>query len=255
MKLLSLFVERESLIHQIDPITKLYYIVFAILMPAICSSITVSIACAFVSIILLAIGKVLKNTLSVFGFVSFVLFTVIIIQGLFGVKNETIFFQIMGLTFYKEGLMESLVIVFRVINIVASFLILVLTTRPSDLVEDLVRKGLSPRIGYVILSVFQIIPQMMSTVDTITDAQKSRGMETEGNLFVRMKAFVPLMGPVVLSSFNNAKERAMALEVRAFGSKIKRTFLSEPKNYKFCMPIRASLLIILIGAVIGRFIL
>ena len=255
MKSLSLYVEKNSFVHQIDPITKLFYIVFAILVPIIWPNIIVSAVCAFVSIMFLVLGKVFKNSLPVFGFVSFVLLTVVVIQGLFGVDNKVIAFKIIGLTFYKEGLMNALAIVFRVLNIVASFLILVLTTKPSDLVEDLVRKGLSPRIGYVILSVFQIIPQMMSTVNTITDAQKSRGMETEGNLLVRMRAFIPLMGPVVLNSFINTKERAMALEVRAFGSNKKRTFLNELKHYKFSLPIRLTMLIILVGVVIGRILL
>ena len=72
---------------------------------------------------------------------------------------------------------------------------------------------------------------MMSTKDTITDAQRSRGMETEGKLSVRMKAFLPLISPVVMSSLINTRERAIALEVRGFGRKQKKTWLEErPKN-------------------------
>ena len=93
-----------------------------------------------------------------------------------------------------------------------AFAMFVLTTKPAALVEDLEQAGFSPRFGYMISSVFQIIPQMMGTMNTIMDAQRSRGMETEGSLFVRAKAFIPLISPVVSSSLINTRERAIALE-------------------------------------------
>jgi energy-coupling factor transport system permease protein len=208
-----------------------------------------------VGLLLLIIAKVFRNSLPVYGFVLFVLFTVIIIQGLFYVDNETILFQLGSLDFYKEGLLYAFTLSMRVINIVASFLILVLTTKPSDLVESLVRKGLSPRFGYVLLSVFQIVPQMMSTVGTITDAQRSRGMETEGKLSVRIKAFLPLIGPVVLSSLIQTKERAMALEVRGFNAKGKKTHLHNEKDYAYSRTIQLGLWGIIVLAIVGRFMI
>ena len=80
------------------------------------------------------------------------------------------------------------------------------------------KRGFSPRFGYIVTSVFQIIPQMMGTMNTIMDAQRSRGLETEGNLRTRGKAFLPLISPVVMSSLINTRERAIALEVRGFGA-------------------------------------
>jgi hypothetical protein len=101
----------------------------------------------------------------------------------------------------------------QVLNMLGSFSLLVLTTKPNDLIESLVRRGLSARIGYVLSSVLQIIPQMAASMETIMDAQRSRGMEMEGKLLIRLKAFIPLIGPVVMSSLIGVKERAMALEV------------------------------------------
>ena len=71
-----------------------------------------------------------------------------------------------------------------------SFATFVLSTKPADLVEALEKSGFSKRFGYIINSVFQIIPQMTGTMSTIMDAQRSRGMETEGSLLVRAKAFI-----------------------------------------------------------------
>ena len=50
-------------------------------------------------------------------------------------------------------------------------------------------------------------------------------METEGKLMTRLKAFLPLISPVVMSALTSTRERAIALEVRGFGSKVKKTYL------------------------------
>ncbi|AZU60738.1 energy-coupling factor transporter transmembrane component T family protein [Neobacillus mesonae] len=255
MKSISLFVDRESFVHDIDPITKLYYILFAIIIPIILPSFTISTICVGISILLLLTAKVIRKTLPVYGFVFLVLITVVIIQGLFKPGNETVLFNLGPFAMHKEGLLFAITIALRVTNIVSAFMILVLTTKPSDLVESLVRKGMSPRIGYVIVSVFQIIPEMMSTMSTIMDAQRSRGMETEGKLLTRIKAFIPLLGPVVLGSLINTKERAMALEVRGFNSRNPKTYLYVEKTFTYSKAIQATMMLLTICAVAWRIFL
>jgi energy-coupling factor transport system permease protein len=252
LKSISLYEEKASFVHDIDPMTKLWYILFALLIPIILPSYTISFLLAGFSFALLLAGKVIRKTIPVFGFVFLILITVVIIQGMFKPENETVLFEIGPLTMYKEGLLYALTIILRVINIISSVMILVLTTKPSDLVETLVRKGMSPRFGYVISSVFQIIPEMMATMGTITDAQRARGMETEGKLLVRIKAFLPLLGPVVLGSLINTKERAMALEVRGFNSQVPKTYLYEEKKYQFSKAIQLGLLLLTVAALAWR---
>lgn len=252
MKSISLFEDRASFVHNVDPITKLWYIPFAILLTIILPSYTISFLCIGFSMVLLTAAKVIRKTIPVFGFVFLILITVVFIQGMFKPENETILFQIGPITMYKEGLLYALTITLRVINIIGAFMVLVLTTKPSDLVESLVRKGMSPRIGYVIISVFQIIPEIMSSVGTITDAQRSRGMETEGKLLVRIKAFLPLLGPVVLGSLINTKERAMALEVRGFNSQAPKTYLYEENKYAPRRVIRSGMGLLILAAIVWR---
>ncbi|HVI40656.1 MAG TPA: energy-coupling factor transporter transmembrane component T [Anaerovoracaceae bacterium] len=89
-------------------------------------------------------------------------------------------------------------------------------------------------------------------MSTITDAQRSRGMETEGNLLIRLEAFIPLIAPVIMSSLINTKERALALEVRGFNSKKKKTFLNDEVKTGADRYIQAGLLIIIAAAFIWR---
>ncbi|MFM1651411.1 energy-coupling factor transporter transmembrane component T family protein [Brevibacillus sp. B_LB10_24] len=252
MKSMSLYVNRHSPVHSVDPITKLYYIGAAIVVPFIAPSFHAAWVWLLLSVCLLLIAKVFRRALPILGFVAFVLATVIVIQSLFHPGNATAWFYIGSIGVYQEGFWYALGICFRALNIVCAFSILVLTTKPSDLVEALVRKGLSPRIGYVLSSVFQIIPQMVATMGTITDAQRSRGMETDGSLLVRIRAFFPLLGPVVLSSLLNTKERALALQVRGFNATGEKTFLHEQQTYPYSAVLQWGLIGVVMIVIIWR---
>ncbi|MGH4124635.1 MAG: energy-coupling factor transporter transmembrane component T family protein [Clostridium sp.] len=252
MKALSLYQEKDTVVHKVDPISKMLYIIISIAIPIILPYKTIGLLCMSISLILLLIAKVFKKVIPLISFSMIILLSIIVIQGLFNAENKTPTFHIGKAIFYKEGLLFALEICIRVINILCAFAILVLTTKPSDLIECLVRRGLSPKIGYVLSSVLQIIPQMTSTMETITDAQRSRGMETEGKLTVRMKAFLPLIGPVVMNSLINTRERAMALEVRAFNSKASKTFLNEEQKGSYNKIIKVVLILLLLLAVVWR---
>ena len=170
-------------------------------------------------------------------------------------ETRTPLFAIGPAVFYKEGVNYAIGILINIVNILMSFCVLILTTKPSAMIENLVRRGFSPRFGYVFISVFQIIPQMTETMSTITDAQRSRGMETEGRLLVRMKAFIPLIAPVIMSSLINTKERALALEVRGFNSKRKKTFLNDEVKTGADKFIQIALLIAIAAAFVWRVML
>ncbi|NLL77811.1 MAG: energy-coupling factor transporter transmembrane protein EcfT [Clostridiales bacterium] len=252
MKSISLYEEKGSLLNKLAPESKILYIIIALLLPVIMGSRWVSIGFIAVSFFLLLISKVLRKTVPILSISGFVLLTVVIIQGIFRAGNVTPVFAVGPVSFYKEGLMFAFEIVVNVLNILLSFCVLILTAKPSDIVENFVRKGFSPRFGYVFISVFQIVPQMTETMSTITDAQRSRGMETEGNLLVRIKAFGPLISPVVMSSLINTRERALALEVRGFNARNKKTFLNDEKKCGADKYIQLGMLAMLIAGIVWR---
>ncbi len=255
MKSISLYEEKGSLLNKLAPESKILYIIAALVIPYVIGSRWIGVGFIIASTVLLLSAKVIRKTLPILGVSGFVLVTVLLIQGLFRAGNTTPVLALGPVVFYKEGLHFAFGIVVNVLNILLSFCVLILTTKPSDMIENFVRKGFSPRFGYVFISVFQIIPQMTETMATITDAQRSRGMETEGNLFVRMKAFIPLISPVVMSSLINTKERALALEVRGFNATTKKTFLNDEKKIPADQYIQIGIVIAIIAAAVWRIVL
>lgn len=254
MKSISLYVDNGSWLCKVHPFTKLAYIATAISVPLLVGKLSFFAIFIALSLAVLASGRLLKRVVPLIAFSFTILITIFLIHGLFNQSNRNILFSIGPLHFYREGLLYALHIGCNVLNMLLSFAILVLSAKPSELVEELEKRGFSRRMGYIITSVFQIVPQMTDTMNTITDAQRSRGLETEGSLLTRAKAFLPLISPVVMSSLINTRERAVALEVRGFAAKQKKTYLADRTPHRGDTPITVVLLAMIAAALLWRIV-
>ncbi len=252
MKSISLFVDNGTYLTKIHPFTKLMYVLMAICVPLIGGKLYLFPCLITLSLCLLISGRLLKKAVPLIAFSFTIILVIFLIQGLFYHKNVTPWFGLGKMIFYREGVLYATRIGCNVLNMLLSFAVFVLSTRPQELVEEMEKHGFSKKFGYVVNSVFQIIPQMMGTTSTITDAQRSRGMETEGNLFTRAKAFLPLISPVVMSSLINTRERAIALEVRAFNSKQTKTWLGDRPKHKGDTALTIGMAVVIVLTIVWR---
>ena len=63
----------------------------------------------------------------------------------------------------------------------------------------------------------RFIPTLLEETDKIMNAQKARGADFEtGNLIQKVKALVPILIPLFVSSFRRAYDLAMAMECRCY---------------------------------------
>ena len=65
---------------------------------------------------------------------------------------------------------------------------------------------------------------------------------------------VPLISPVVMSSLINTRERAVALEVRGFAAKQKKTYLADRTPHRGDTPITVVLLAMIAAALLWRIV-
>jgi len=113
----------------------------------------------------------------------------------------------------------------RVVAFALSVAVFGLTTRPDDLVADLERRGLGRRAGFVISATLRTVPRLIERAREITEAQRARGMDTEGSLLRRARGILPLAAPLIFGALTDVEEQAMALEARGFGAAQRRTVL------------------------------
>lgn len=154
-----------------------------------------------------------------------VLFVILLfIQTFFYPRGEVIFsFWIFNAKL--EGILFALKLGITLMGVGGSLIWFFSVTQEKDFVLALEKSGMSAKASYVVLSTLQMVPVLKKKSQTIMNAQKARGVETEGNLLVRAKVFVPTIIPLVLSSIAGTEERALTLEARGFSSGIKPTHL------------------------------
>ena len=123
------------------------------------------------------------------------------------------------------GATAALQATLRVVAFGLSAALFALTTPIDDLLVELERRGLGPRGAFVVGSALRALPRMVERAREVADAQRARGMDTEGGLWRRSSGLVPLVGPVVFGALAEVEDRTMALEARAFTAPGRRTLL------------------------------
>lgn len=166
--------------------------------------------------------------------------------------SEEILVKYGFVTIYKSGVVKAVSLTSKITAIVSALTMMTLITSIKKFTLALEKKGLNPKVAFILLLTLQMIPEMRKQSNIIIDSQRARSVETEGNIFVRMKALIPVIVPLVLSSIANTEERALTLEARGFSIGEKRTIINdinETKNDKF---MKIILLFFLILCIIWR---
>jgi energy-coupling factor transport system permease protein len=142
----------------------------------------------------------------------------------------TVLFQLGPIRATAEGAVFAFEIVIRVLVIAGALTLFYRTTRTSDLVIDLERRGVSPRLAFIARSAVTTVPAMVDRASTITDAQRARGLDTQGSVWRRIRGIVPMVGPTIMGAINEVEERTLALEARGFTRPGRRTLLWAPSD-------------------------
>lgn len=167
-------------------------------------------------------GKFIETLKAFFKYIFLVIVFIFLVQT-FIVPNEDAQ-QLYGfIHFSKFGLENSLLLTSKITAISSMIIYFFQTTSIKDIIYSLEKAGASKKFVFVIAATIQMVPQMMLISKNITDAQKARGIETEGNFIVRIQAFLPMLGPLVLSAIQQIEERVLALETRGFSCEERKT--------------------------------
>ncbi|MBQ9485670.1 MAG: energy-coupling factor transporter transmembrane protein EcfT [Clostridia bacterium] len=185
-------------------------------------------ACLLFVIIATAFARVpfLRVLKSVKAIIFFVIFSAVL-QLFFNKKGTIVWWVITD-----AGLLNAGFIVARIVLIVLGASLLTLTTSPVELADGI--EGLLYPLKWVrfpvhefalIMSIaLRFIPTLVDETDRIIKAQKARGADFEsGNIFKRTKALIPVLIPLLISSFRRADELADAMDSRCYAGSKTRT--------------------------------
>lgn len=219
------YVPVDSVIHRLDPRSKLVF-VFAF----ICIVFLANNAITYGVLALFTLMIVLLSKIPFRFFINglkpvlwLILFTLVL--HLFFTKEGSLIFHLGFVKIYEEGLRQGFFISLRFLMLIFVTSLMTLTTTPISLTDGL-ETLLNPlkRLKFpvhelaLMMSIsLRFIPTLMDETDKIMKAQMARGVDFSGGpIKDRIKAIIPLLIPLFVSSFKRAEELAIAMEARGY---------------------------------------
>ncbi len=214
------------------PITKLYILCMYIVWIILANLINIrelpllTILLSFCIPVFFAISGAFKTYVE-FMKHAFILVLFIFVVQAFIIKGSdpVLLWQWKFLHIYLAGLDKGITLSFNILNFAGIFFWFFNTTGYQRISTAFQQNGLNHKVAYIFLSTFNMIDILGQNAGKIMDAQRARGVETEGNVFVRMKAFIPVIVPLVVNALLEVSERTMTLESKAFSVKCKKTIM------------------------------
>lgn len=123
------------------------------------------------------------------------------------------------------GVTTAVAALLRLLGATLPLTLLFATTEAPDLLSDLEARGAGRRAVFVLGAALAAVPRAQARAVDVIEAQRARGLDTEGSWRRRLHGVLPLITPLIIGSLAEVEDRTMALEVRAFGAPGRRTLL------------------------------
>ncbi len=214
----------DSLLHRMDPRVKLVLtlaFIILVFVPKSWAGLLLAVAFLIAAVVLsrLPLRLVLKSMKPI---APIVVLTSLI--NMFYIPGDEIF-SLGFLHVTRQGVFTAVFIAVRLLCLIAGSSLLTYTTSPTTLTDALER--LLHPLTYLRLNVHELammmtialrfIPTLIEETDKIMSAQKARGADLEsGGLMQRVRALIPILIPLFISSFRRAIDLATAMECRCY---------------------------------------
>ncbi|MGT2934984.1 energy-coupling factor transporter transmembrane component T family protein [Streptococcus castoreus] len=223
--ILGRYIPGDSIIHQLDPRSKLLAMIIYIIIVFWANNIVTNLMMLVFTLVVVFLSKIrlsffLNGVKPMIGIILFTtLFQMFFAQG----GNILVHFWIFKVT--DLGLSQATLIFMRFVLIIFFSTLLTLTTTPlslSDAVESLLKplvrfKLPAHEIGLMLSLSLRFVPTLMDDTIRIMNAQKARGVDFgEGSLIQKVKSIIPILIPLFASSFKRADALAIAMEARGY---------------------------------------
>ena len=150
----------------------------------------------------------------------------------------------------------SVAMTLRFVVLVETFSIFFLTTSPDLLGLALEQSHIPYEFCFAFTTAVRFVPVLADEAQTIMDAQKSRGLELErGNFLKRIRNYIPILIPLIVSAIRRSLELAEAMESRAWGATEKRTnlYVLKLKRTDYALAF-ASICVLVVAILVWRFV-
>lgn len=219
------YVPADSAIHRMDPRSKLIIIFLFVCIIFLANNWQTYTLIGIYTFLMLGLSRVPVRFLygGLKPVIWLVLFT--LIMQLLLTKQGSLLYKLGPIEIHEEGVRQGIFISLRFFLLVLMTSLLTLTTTPIEITDGLetllnpLKKIRFPvhEMALMMSISLRFIPTLMQETDKIMKAQIARGVEfASGPIKDRIKAVIPLLIPLFVSSFKRAEELAIAMEARGY---------------------------------------
>ena len=253
----------QSLLHRLDPRTKVLVSIALMALVFIASNPLPLAAAGLMTIGLIVLSRVpVKQVLLSLRPMLFILVFAAALNML--TVSGTPLVEIGPLKISDQGLYTALRMAARLILLILNTtLLLTLTTTPIH-VSDALENLLSPfkRLGFpahemaMMMSIaLRFVPTLLEETDKIMKAQSSRGADYDtGGLIARARGLVSVLIPLFVSAFKRAEDLATAMEARCYRGGDSRTRLRLMQYHRRDGVFAAAVLLVTAGLLTWQFL-
>ncbi len=259
--MLGRYVFGDSLIHRLDPRTKL--ISCSLIITAILINYRWYFLLFYIILITMAIllsGIKPKLIFRSLRKIRYLLLLTFIFQAILTTGEPLLYIGRLSVT--REGIALGTGTIFRLLIFYLCSNLLIMTTSTIKLAAG-IESLLSPltylkipvhHFSMIISTSLRFIPTFIEEANIITNAQKSRGAQfSSPNIITRLKSNIAIMIPLLAASLQRAEDLAMAMESRCYTGHPNRTRISKLNFYRKDVLLIAVMLTLLCAGVIFSF--
>lgn len=243
------YYETDSAVHRVDPRVKILLMIAFIVFIFISGNAYALGLSALTTVLVIIISRVpvklfLKNIKAIWLVLAF---TAII--NLFYSDSGKVVVDFWKIEITTGGIYRAVFMALRIILLIFISSALTYTTTPNNL-TDAIESLLSPlkfiglksavhTLALMMTIALRFIPTLIEEAEKIMNAQKARGADLEnGSLLQRVKALIPILIPLLISSVRRAYELAEAMECRCYNggegkTRMKQMYLSLTDLFAF----------------------
>lgn len=222
---LGQYIPGNSVMHRLDPRTKILLMIAYIVAVFIVKDILVFPLVILFTVFVTLLSRVPLSYLIKALKPMRILLPLMFIMNLFLVKTGELLIHFWIIKIYDEGIKSAVFVVLRIATLVAGTSLLTLTTTPIALTDG-IEKLLSPlklikfpvhELAMMMTIALRFIPTLIEEADKISKAQLARGADFDtGGIIKRAKGMLPILIPLFVNSFRRADELALAMESRCY---------------------------------------
>lgn len=210
------FIYRDSIIHKLDPRTKILWVVLLTFLVFMTNNPYIIIGTFLFIILTVFLSKLPLKAVWASSKIFIVGFTIAYI---------ILFILLLGDIW--QGVTGGILFSLKFLILILSTIVFAMSTSPRELMLSLTKLKVPYEIAFMLTLAIRFVPVITKELNQVINAQKARAHKLIFSLrhpIIMIKSFVPILIPTFILLFKKALDLSLSIESRAFRAKEKRTY-------------------------------